>query len=547
MMEVSEMRCKYKAPDLSADKQRIMDEQIERLNSLYFVKHEAEDKPVCFKLEPYHKESLQRLYAGCTRQIVIKGRQVYYTTFCAVLMFDFCIYRDRFSCVVHNMTQQDMQVTVRDKFHYIAENSPFVHSYVDLENGLQSERVVFKNGSEIRITRSGRSHTANFTLLTEAAYTADVDPTKYGEVYRGTTHGSQYYFTFLETSPYGSDNPFIDLSKRMLERDTREIIRPGVDFPVLFVPWWKKPANIMNDENIARTEITPKLNKYFDEVQRTQNIILTLAQKSWYVGKLEVESKGDMQKQREEHPSTIQEALTHNARVYIMRREMGEAERDGRLAELTHDRQKPALAFWDFGSSVSHTAFIIMQKDSHQEHYQIIESYQAQQENLAHFIAILRGMGYNIVHHFLPHDAGSRSRVAYKLNESSDITIEKGFRNAGIWNTSIYPRVLNKKSGFDLSQLFASKVKFDNVRAMDLIDALRGVKRLYDARKEVVFDVLCKPGSGYECNHLYDCFELAARAQANNQTDTYLSGQSLMDRPLEEMIPRKEQFDGVYL
>ncbi len=537
--------CRIDQP-MPLDSQQALDEQIDRLNTLYMVKHEAEDRPTNFHMEPYHIESLERLYKGYKRQIAIKGRQVYFTTYSIVLMFDLCIHREGFGCTIHNMTKDDMKRTIKEKVHYIAEHSPWAKKSVDT---MTNEGVAFKNGSYITVTRSGRSHTSNFNLITEAAYTAEIFPDKFDEVHTGIVNGSQYYISFMETSPYGSDNQFISMVKRMEERRSKQILR-SIDFAVLFIPWWKKPKNISSHSDMMMTEISDKMHQYFDEVERSEGTRISPEQRAFYMQKLEVESRGSMRIQREEHPSTLNEALSHNSEVFVMRRHMETAKEDGRVAEMPIRTEFPSFVTWDFGSGKSHTAFQVWQAIPGDEPaFVMVYSYQRRKEGLAHFFHILSGLSYNIRMHFLPHDALAHNFVASKLTGKAETTIADGFKAAGIYSISVLGRVKRKKAGFESSMRFIGHCRFCSIRANESIEALMNVQRHFDDKKDELYDELRPSGPASVSNHLYDCFELAARAHESNMLDSldYIESRPSTVRKIAGMEEVPKHFDGCML
>lgn len=529
--------------NLSPDARLAYEEMRDRLNNNYFVKHEQTARPIRFRLEPFHEEALLRLFNGFKRQIVVKGRQVYFTTFSTVLMTDMCVSQADYSCTINNMTEADMHRTIHDKVHYVAKHSPAVADrMIDEKAAFTKDGMVFKNGSRILVTRSGRSHTSQFNLITEAAFTADTYPEKFMETYTGMINGSQFYINWMETSPYGAHNAFTELAKESSLREKAGLLR-SIDFPVLFIPWWKKPRNVATKVDTERTPVSGAFEEYFKKVEGETGTTLTDRQRAWYVGKWEVESRGSWAQQAAEHPSTLAEALAHNAEVYIMQKEMNRAREEGRIRPIDYDPRLPTAVCWDFGGGVSHSAWICLQRDpDHPRMFRLVASHQSRDQPLAELLSELDRHNYHVSQHFLPHDARAKGQVAWKQTLARDTSIEEAFDELGRFNHIVIEKIANKKAGFDEAISFAGKVRFCDRKASSAIQSLEGVQREYDEKNDVIFDKLKKKGGAAEYNHLYDCFELAARAARNNML---LPSMELeYDRGQEEA---GVQFDGVYV
>lgn len=502
--------------ELTPSEQEIFATWKYRLNNYYFVKHEAKEEAIPFKMESYHEEALKRLIKGFIHQDIIKGRQVYFTTFSIVLMFDLCTSIPGFTCSFHNMTKEDALDTVKMKVHYIAKNSPMVHPYIDMEKSMTNDGIFFLNGSSITSGRSGRSHTNSFNLITEAAYTAQQYPDKYQELMDGMLQGSQHKMVWKETSPYGRDNKFIKGVKFSKDRENEGLLA-STDFAVLFIPWWRKPANIARDQDLHVAKFNHDLDKYFATIEREENTQLSLKQRVWWYLKFTRDFSSSMEEIKREHPSTLTEALSQQEEAFIIAPYLKRAEEEGRVRRIPHDNFAPAYASWDFGATRSATAVTVVQPMSDNPGmFKIVHAYERYNELLQHFIKYLDDCKWRIERHFLPHDAEMANDTAMKITGMSyGTTITDFFRRNGMYNFSVIPRLqTGKQPGFEASAAFMGKVYICGFGAEPLLNSLRNVQRHFDEPNNSYKNELAKRGEAMRYNHLYDAFETMARAEA---------------------------------
>lgn len=519
-----------------------MQDMVRSLNSNYKVKHEAEDRAFNFVVQEYHIPIIQRLFSGWKWQTIIKGRQVYITTLVTLMMMDLCSRRPGFTCLVRNMTDPDSSKTIAEKFNYVIEKSPWLQPQI-VNGCAYKEKVDFKNGSNIVVGKSGRSSTPNFTLLTEASILAEKDPRAYREAYVGSTNGGQHYMIFQETSPYGYNNQFIQQVRECRELEQQGRLTKG-DFVNYFAAWWRKWNNrVWDPETIERTlPIPPEKEEYFAHIESIEPVRLDMNQKVFYIITERSKCRNNPLIMRQEHPSTLDEALQTFSEAYVLREAMDVAESKGRIKDFRVSSSAPCAVFWDFGAGRAHTAYAIMQLDhwGHPNHYKWVGSFsEGGATPLPVWFARVNSENLNIAHHFLPHDAGYENMVAKKLVPEGG-TIADAFDRAGIRNVSILPKVKEKRAGFEAANRFAYDCIFCKREAARFIEALYGATRKYDEKTETALSQL-DPANVH--SHLYDCFELAARAHDGNHLG--------MLEWRQQGLPTRERtgpmFDGAYV
>lgn len=149
-------------------------------------------------------------------------------------------------------------------------------------------------------------------------------------------------------------------------------------------------------------------------------------------------------------------------------------EKRGHIGEFIHDPNYPVHTFWDIGVSDS-TAIWFGQKRG--EFWYMIDYYEMSGMGLEHYYDILKGKGYVYADHWLPHDisvqefAGGETRI-------------KSFKNL----FGRVPRVMKKtkiEDGINAVRMVFKKVKFDKVKTMRGLDALRNYERKWDAKNNI--------------------------------------------------------------
>lgn len=161
----------------------------------------------------------------------------------------------------------------------------------------------------------------------------------------------------------------------------------------------------------------------------------------------------------------------------IYTKEMAIAEQEGRITELSHNKEHAVFTFWDIGIDDS-TAITFAQfiKDK----LYVIDYYENNNEAMTHYVEVLRQKafenGYRYGQIFLPHDGKQREWTTGKTRKE---TMEKyGFNVEVIPASSIVEGINTAKQTF-------SKVYIDKNKCEGLISALSNYHRKEDTKNLV--------------------------------------------------------------
>lgn len=158
-------------------------------------------------------------------------------------------------------------------------------------------------------------------------------------------------------------------------------------------------------------------------------------------------------------------------------RDIADAEAAGRIATVPYDPAIPVHTAWDLGISDS-TAIWFFQIVSSELH--VIDYYEANGYNVAHYAAVLAAKPYTYGIEWLPHDSMARQMGT---GRSIFETLKA--------QTSRHPRLVPKLSvmdGINATRITIGRAWFDAERCHDGLEALRAYRADYDDKAKTFHD-----------------------------------------------------------
>jgi hypothetical protein len=179
----------------------------------------------------------------------------------------------------------------------------------------------------------------------------------------------------------------------------------------------------------------------------------------------------------------------------IFSKEVRQAEESGRICKVHHDPKKLVFTSWDLGEGDS-TVCWFWQFDGVRRRY--IDYYECNREKTAHYIAMLRGRGYDYDTVYLPHDA------EHNRMESIN-TIAGQFKNAG-FRVDVIPNT-PKKLQIQAGANVIAASEFDSKKCHVGIEALKSYRWNYnkildETTKTPVHDWASHPADALMCGAL---------------------------------------------
>lgn len=423
---------------------------------LYRIMVKSEDEATGGHVVPFvpnraQRRFLERLH---TRNVILKARQLGFSTLIAILWLDHALYvRDqRCGIVCHDL---DSAFTIfRDKIKFGYESlPPAVRTLFPVLRMSQSEILFGHNNSGIRVATSMRSGTIHRLHVSEMGKMAAKHPEKAAEVVTGSLPAvPQDGIAVIESTAEGQDGDFFRIATRAEE--IHEIGRDLADqeFSFHFFPWHEEPTYVADPRHAT---ITDDDHAYFDGLELELGILLSMPQRAFYVLKRDGEMGGDVAKMWREYPSTPKECWQQATEGRYYARQLAMARTAGRIRpRIEHDPSYPVHTFWDIGSRDG-TGIWVMQTVGEEDRFlRYLEDWQ---EGYSTFISRLADLNWIFGTHYLPHDAGHERQGHRGVLAPIDILEEL----APHWQFAVLPPIARRMDGIEFTRKHFPRAIFD--------------------------------------------------------------------------------------
>ena len=471
-----------------------------RLNTIYHIKDKSGRKVLFAPNE--EQEAFYLGYHG--RDIILKARQLGFTTFKMISDLDDCLFTKNHSagCICHNLEDAKDIFRNKIKFAYqcITEDQRALIAEAgydlpvpinDKDNG-----YVFNNGSSIKVSVSYRGGTIQSLHVSEFGKICRKYPDKAKEIVTGAFEavGLDGDIT-IESTAEGREGYFYDYCA-----NSRKQKQPSqLDFKFHFFSWWLRPEYEIDGD------ISSALADYFSELEGKHGITLSDRKKAWYSAKWR--TLGDDMKR--EYPSTPDEAFEQSIEGAYYAKQFSKIYADGRIcASLKNDA--PVNTAWDLGVGDS-TAIWFYQKIGNEIH--LIDHYENSGEGLEHYIKVLKDRGYTYGKHYAPHDIENRE-WASKGKSRKDLAAE-GYEIDGKICKINFLTVAKKSidSGIEEVRVILDRCVFDEKKCE------HGIKCLESYRKDWNDKLGCWRDSPLHdwSSHTADAFRYLAAAEIGHK------------------------------
>lgn len=317
-----------------------------RLNHLYFIE-DKRGNVVLFQLNEAQSKLLDDLHY---LNIILKARQMGFSTFILILALDCCIFNDHFAAgLVADTIDNAKNLLKRIRFAY--QRMPEeIKSVVPIKTDNAYE-IEFGNGSGVEVGVSLRSGTKNLVHISEYGKICAKHPDKAKEIKSGTlnTIASQQ-LVFIESTAEGQAGDFYaktEQARALLDKG-REL--GELEYRFHFFAWWQDATYRVSEPHL----LTAENLKYFDSLEVEHGIVLSDEQKWWYAAK-SVEQGDDMWK---EYPSTPDEAFKAAKEGAYFGKDMRALRQRGKIGAFPYVPGIPVNTFWDFGLGDTQTIWL---------------------------------------------------------------------------------------------------------------------------------------------------------------------------------------------
>lgn len=432
-----------------------------RLNNLYKIQTKA-GGVVDFRMKP-----AQRRYVDTAwwRNIILKPRQLGYTTVIDLLGLDLALFRPNTSVVIIAHTGDAAKDIFRRVVKFAYDNlHPELKKILHLAEKPSQSRMVFCNGSQIQVSTGARSGVHQFVHISEFGPLSVLWPAKAAEIMTGTLETcSKDGYVVIESTAMGPMGLFYDMVKRA--EDNRKEYLAGrkvftqLDYMIHAISAYVEPDYFI-PLNGSKLVVPEHLVRYFDSVEQTENVKLPDGFKNWYISKLNGFGD-DHEKMKCEYPLRYQDPFEASSKGRIFTAQMAKAIEEGRIGKFPHINAYPVTTYWDLGAN-DFTVILFTQTVGKFIH--IFDVYANRMQPIEHYAAVLRAKGYRYAAHRAPHDSGS-------ISLQTGRTMMQQAAQSGLFLSRI-PKVLHKMDSINAARTIFKHCCFHEETTSEVLEKL---------------------------------------------------------------------------
>ncbi|MWP63100.1 terminase [Gilliamella sp. Pas-s25] len=368
-----------------------------RLNNLYYITDKA-GKQIRFTMTPEQLEYFESMH---TRNIILKARQLGFTTEVCIIQLDAALFESA-KCALIAHTLNDAKRLFREKVKYAYDRLPEEIKQANPASNDAAGELVFKKGGSLYVSTSFRGGTLRYLHVSEFGKICAKFPDKAKEIVTGAFEAvATGCFITIESTAEGKSGYFYDYCNTAEKAHIQGKPLSSLDWKFFFFSWWKNPLYAIEPVE----QLPSRLEEYFSEIKAKYGINLTEQQKAWYHAK--EKTLGDDMKR--EYPSIPSEAFEQSIEGAYYARQFRELYKEKRITVLPDNSHLPVYTYWDLGVGDS-TAIWFVRKVG--EEFHIIDYYENSGEGLRHYMKVLKdksqNLGYEYAEHWAPHDIDNR-------------------------------------------------------------------------------------------------------------------------------------------
>ncbi|MDC4306302.1 terminase [Acinetobacter baumannii] len=410
------------------------------------------------------------------RNIILKARQLGFTTAIAIYYLDCCLFGKGDTRA--GMIAQDKYAAdklFRDKVKFAYDNlPPEIKARFPLARDSASELLFAHNNSSITVGTSMRSGTLQYLHVSEFGKICAKFPDKAKEVLTGSIPAvAPNGIVVIESTAEGDEGAFYNMSETARNKKEAGTELSKKDYKFHFYPWHGADEYSLN----ADVHITSKEHEYFDRIEQECGIQIGLSQRSWYIATRDNDFQGSSELMWQEYPSTPEEAFKKSKEGCWYTEQFIKVRREQRICSLPIRTDVPVNTFWDIGNSDG-TAIWFHQRVGMQDLF--IDFEEGWGEPYEYFVKLMQSKGYLWGKHYLPHD-GAHARQG----QSQNLSPQQMLKNLGLQDVVIVPRVSELLHGINKTRdALMNDVWFDVDRCKEGLRHLENYTRKFNAHAQ---------------------------------------------------------------
>lgn len=383
-----------------------LDDPMWRLCNLYKIivkgdDDDDEDEGLVMQFKPNRAQ--RRLLAKLHhRNIILKARQLGYTTLICILWLDTALFsKNPIRCGIIAQDKEAAESIFRSKVKFAYDNLPEVlRDRMPLSKQTTSELEFDHNKASIRVAVSMRSGTIHRLHISEFGKICAKYPQKAQEVVTGSIPAvPKSGICIIESTAEGADGKFYDMTEQARALAEKGTPLTAKHWLFHFAAWWEAPEYVLDPQGVIFTEAD---NRYFLETEGRIKRGLTPEQRAWYVTTRREDFADEAPLMWQEYPSFPEEAFQVSTEGCYYATQLALARKQGRILPTLPIEPAPVNTFWDIGRG-DMTAIWLHQRIGPQNRF--IKYYEASGEDFIHFTTWLQAQGVTFGRHYLPHEA----------------------------------------------------------------------------------------------------------------------------------------------
>lgn len=437
------------------------------------VKSDADDLGTVVSFKP-NRAQIKLISRLWNRNIILKARQLGFTTLIAILWLDHALFNADQRCGIIAQDREAAEAIFRDKVKLAYDRlPPALKDAMPLARDSASELLFAHNNSSIRVATSMRSGTIHRLHVSEFGKICAMFPLKAKEVVTGSLPAVPLDgIAVIESTAEGQDGDFYKMTQRAMAQAQAKTALTQKDYRFHFFPWWQEDAYRIEGTAVL---ITEKDHEYFNGIEAAMSCSITRAQRNWYVATRDADFSGDPEKMWQEYPGTPQEAfqVATDGKYYAV--QLATARKSGRITSVPMVDGIQVNTFWDIGNSDGTAVWLHQRVGMQNRFFAFIEGWG---EPYSYYIRKLQAFECIWGEHYLPHDAEHKRQqgevVMAPIDELRKMPI------AGTW--IIVPRVIDLTHGIQLTRSALSECWFDASGCKEGIEHLENYSKSWNDR-----------------------------------------------------------------
>ena len=367
---------------------------------------------VPFKPNRAQRRLMARLWH---RNIILKARQLGFTTLVAILWLDHALFNADQRCGIIAQDREAAEAIFRDKVKLAYERLPeALRLAMPLARDSASELLFAHNNSSVKVATSMRSGTIHRLHVSEYGKICAKFPDKAREVATGSLPAVPLDgICIIESTAEGQEGDFFLKTQRAIAQAQAGTVLTAKDFRMHFFAWWQEPGYRIESDVV----MTDKDREYFGMIEGQTGATLDRQQRNWYVATRDSEFSGDPEKMWQEYPSTAKEAFQVSTEGTYYAVQLAAVRKEGRICNVPHVVGVPVNTFWDIGNSDG-TAVWFHQRVGFEDRF--INFIEGWGESYSYYVKQMQAMGYVWGTHYLPHDAAHKRQQGDKVASPED-------------------------------------------------------------------------------------------------------------------------------